>query len=58
VTESRVDRTRRREADPSSAAQAELERSVAVERVGHRIGVLSGEVMTAVDEDLRLHLGL
>ncbi len=41
-----------------SKAQAEQVRSVAVERVGNRIGVLSGDVMSAVDDALRLHLSL
>jgi mRNA interferase MazF len=41
-----------------SKAQAEQVRSVSVERVGNRIGVLTGEVMSAVDDALRLHLSL
>lgn len=41
-----------------SKARAEQVRSVAVERVGNRIGVLTGDVMAAVDDALRLHLSL
>lgn len=41
-----------------SKAQAEQVRSVAVERVGARLGVLPGALMAQVDEALRLHLGL
>ncbi|MGI8609897.1 MAG: type II toxin-antitoxin system PemK/MazF family toxin [Candidatus Dormibacteria bacterium] len=41
-----------------SKAQAEQVRSIAVERIGHRIGALPAPVMAQVDEALRLHLGL
>jgi mRNA interferase MazF len=41
-----------------SKAQAEQVRSVAVERVGERVGVVPPEVMAQVDEALRLHLAL
>ncbi len=41
-----------------SKAQAEQVRSVAVERIGTRIGVLSGDSLQALDEALRLHLAL
>jgi mRNA interferase MazF len=41
-----------------SKAQAEQVRSVAVERVGRRIGILTGEMVAALDEALRLHLAL
>lgn len=41
-----------------SKAQAEQVRSVAVERVGGRAGVLTGELLAALDEALRLHLAL
>lgn len=41
-----------------SKAQAEQVRSVAVERIGVLIGRLSGEEIAALDEALRLHLGL
>jgi mRNA interferase MazF len=41
-----------------SKAQAEQVRSVAVERVGNRVGVLTGELLGALDEALRLHLAL
>jgi mRNA interferase MazF len=41
-----------------SKAQAEQVRSVAVEHVGARVGVLTGELMSALDEALRLHLAL
>lgn len=41
-----------------SKAQAEQVRSVAVERVGQRIGVLSGALVAELDEALRLHLAL
>jgi mRNA interferase MazF len=42
----------------SSKAQAEQVRSVAVERVGARLGVVPPALMLEVDEALRLHLGL
>lgn len=41
-----------------SKAQAEQIRSVAVERVGVRLGVVSHATMLDIDEALRLHLGL
>ena len=44
--------------DRDSKAQAEQVRSVAVERIGSRVGVLSGDLVTALDEALRLHLAL
>lgn len=39
-------------------AQAEQLRSVAVERIGARVGVVPGELLAALDEALRLHLAL
>lgn len=41
-----------------SKAQAEQVRSVAVERVGARVGVVPPALMNALDEALRLHLSL
>ena len=41
-----------------SKAQAEQVRCVAVERIGRRIGLLSAELQSALDEALRLHLAL
>jgi mRNA interferase MazF len=41
-----------------SKAQAEQVRSVAVERIGDRLGVLDSELLHALDEALRLHLAL
>ena len=41
-----------------SKAQAEQIRSVAVERIGARLGALPGARMLELDEALRLHLGL
>ena len=41
-----------------SKAQAEQVRSVAVERVGDRLGGVPGRLMLELDEALRLHLGL
>jgi mRNA interferase MazF len=41
-----------------SKAQAEQVRSVAVERVGGRLGVLSAALITELDRALRIHLGL
>jgi mRNA interferase MazF len=41
-----------------SKAQAEQIRSVAVERLGDRIGVLPVPIMLQIDEALRLHLAL
>ena len=39
-------------------AQAEQLRSVAVERIGARLGVVTGELLVALDDALRLHLAL
>jgi mRNA interferase MazF len=44
--------------DRDSKAQAEQVRSIAVERVGSRLGVVSAELMRSLDAALRLHLGL
>jgi len=44
--------------DRDSKAQAEQVRSVAVERVGARVGVVPPEILGLVDEALRLHLAL
>lgn len=44
--------------DRDSKAQAEQVRSVAVERVGDRIGVLAGAELAELDEALRIHLAL
>jgi mRNA interferase MazF len=41
-----------------SKAQAEQVRSIAVERLGDRMGVVPNAVMREIDEALRLHLGL
>ncbi|MBA3877462.1 MAG: mRNA interferase MazF9 [Anaerolinea sp.] len=41
-----------------SKAQAEQIRSVAVERVGDRLGVVPNALMLEIDEAVRLHLGL
>lgn len=41
-----------------SKAQAEQIRSVAIERIGDRVGVVPSEVMSQLDEALRLHLAL
>lgn len=41
-----------------SKAQAEQVRSIAVERVGARVGALTAEVQADLDEALRLHLAL
>ena len=41
-----------------SKAQAEQIRSVAVERIGGRVGVLPAALLAALDEALRLHLAL
>jgi mRNA interferase MazF len=41
-----------------SKAQAEQVRSIAVERLGRRIGVLTAELQSDLDEALRLHLAL
>ncbi len=39
-------------------AQAEQVRSIAVQRVGERLGVVPYVIMLDIDEALRLHLGL
>ncbi len=39
-------------------AQAEQVRSVAVERIGERVGTLTAPQLAALDEALRLHLAL
>ena len=44
--------------DRDSKAQAEQIRSIAVERVGVRLGVVRNATMLEIDEALRLHLGL
>lgn len=44
--------------DRDSKAQAEQIRSIAVERVGDRLGVVPHSIMVDLDEALRLHLGL
>jgi mRNA interferase MazF len=41
-----------------SKAQAEQIRSIDIERVGDRLGVVPNPVMLDIDEALRLHLGL
>jgi mRNA interferase MazF len=41
-----------------SKAQAEQVRSVAVGRIGERIGLVPATLMRAIDEALRLHLAL
>ena len=41
-----------------SKAQAEQIRAVAIERLGGRIGVVPPDLMTDLDEALRLHLAL
>ena len=41
-----------------SKAQAEQVRSVAVERVGSKVGAVSPTLLRAVDDALRLHLAL
>ena len=41
-----------------SKAQAEQVRSVAVERAGQRVGRLSAELITELDQALRIHLSL
>jgi mRNA interferase MazF len=44
--------------DRDSKAQAEQVRSISVDRVGDRLGVVPHGIMLDVDEALRLHLGL
>lgn len=41
-----------------SKAQAEQIRSVAVDRIGRRVGQLTPALIAALDEALRVHLGL
>jgi mRNA interferase MazF len=41
-----------------SKAQAEQVRSIAVQRVGKRVGVVPPPLMTEIGEALRLHLAL
>ena len=41
-----------------SKAQAEQVRSIAVQRIGNKVGTVPPEVMARVDEALRLHLAL
>ncbi len=41
-----------------SKAQAEQVRSIAVERVGARLGIVPSALMLQIDEALRLHLAL
>jgi mRNA interferase MazF len=41
-----------------SKAQAEQVRSLAVERIGKRLGMVAAPVMAEIDEALRLHLTL
>jgi mRNA interferase MazF len=44
--------------DRDSKAQAEQVRSIAVERVGVRVGLVPPELLLSLDEALRLHLAL
>ena len=44
--------------DRDSKAQAEQVRSVSVERVGSRIGLVPYSLLARLDEALRIHLGL
>jgi mRNA interferase MazF len=44
--------------DRDSKAQAEQVRSIAVERIGPRLGMLTGDLVAALDEAVRLHLAL
>lgn len=44
--------------DRDSKAQAEQVRSVSALRIGRRIGTLPADLITALDDALRLHLGL
>ena len=44
--------------DRDSKAQAEQVRSIDVERLGVRVGVVPNAIMLDIDEALRLHLGL
>jgi mRNA interferase MazF len=44
--------------DRDSKAQAEQVRSIAAERVGERLGIVTASTMQDLEEALRLHLGL
>jgi mRNA interferase MazF len=44
--------------DRASKAQAEQVRSIAAERIGPRVGVITAERMLALNDALRLHLAL
>ncbi len=44
--------------DRPSKAQAEQVRSIAAERIGPRVGVMTAERMLALNDALRLHLAL
>lgn len=44
--------------DRDSKAQAEQIRSIAIERVGDRMGVVPNALMLEIDEALRIHLAL
>ncbi|MGB6057261.1 MAG: type II toxin-antitoxin system PemK/MazF family toxin [Microthrixaceae bacterium] len=44
--------------DRDSKAQAEQVRSVAIERVGERLGILTSTDLADLDEALRIHLAL
>jgi mRNA interferase MazF len=44
--------------DRDSKAQAEQVRSVSIERIGNRLGVVPNAIMLKIDEVLRLHLAL
>lgn len=44
--------------DRDSKAQAEQVRSISIERVGGCVGIMSPELLTSLDEALRLHLAL
>jgi mRNA interferase MazF len=44
--------------DRDSKAQAEQVRSIAVERIGQRLGALTSDLSAALDEAMRLHLAL
>jgi mRNA interferase MazF len=44
--------------DRDSKAQAEQVRSIAVDRLGDRLGVVPYVIMLDIDDALRLHLGL
>jgi len=41
-----------------SKAQAERVRSIAIERIGRRVGQLTASLLAELDEALRLHLAL